>query len=111
MKKVTMETRINLGGRTLSVREYADNNIAPVAAYGEEKFVLVNEAWMDNNKWQEAAYFAHAVKIGDEITDGEAKLYRVEFEIKNKDTEDASEACNWAEVEDYTESDTVTVEE
>ena len=105
---VNMNTKIKLGVKALTIKEYADSNLEPIAAYGNEKFVVVNEAWADNNKFNEPAYFAHAVKLGDVITDNMANLYLVEFAII-RDSEDASQCCDWAVIESYVESDKVEV--
>ena len=60
-----------------------------------QTYVLLQQAYADNNKYQEAAFFARAVKIDDEIIAGVAPTYMVEWEITDHDTEDDGNACDW----------------
>lgn len=109
MKTITMDTILGTTPVALSVEQIASRHLEPIATCGNEKFILTDEAYLDNDNYGNAAYFAHAVKLGDEIEDGEAKLYLVQFEITNPETEDASEACDWSVVQDYSVSDTIDV--
>jgi len=74
------------------------NSLAKSAGTFEQDgqtYVLLQQAYADNNKHQEAAFFATAVKIGDEIVDGLVPTYMVEWEIIDHDTEDDGNACDW----------------
>jgi hypothetical protein len=104
MEQVTMDTNL-IRGNTYSVGDYANHNLEETSACGNEKFVLLGDAWEGSKpgSFSEPAYFANAVKLGDEIVNGEAKVYQVEFEVKNPTAEDASQACDWAEIADYQE--------
>jgi hypothetical protein len=97
MKVVEMSTELNMRGEKLSVQEFANRNLDEIASYGNEHFVVVGEAYLDNNSSSEAAYFAYAVKLGDKITNCEVPLYLIEFEITNLETYDGNKACNWAQ--------------
>ena len=81
----------------------------PVAATILSLTLLATSAYADNNKHQEAAFFATAVKIGDEIAvDGIAPTYMVEWEIIDHDTEDDGNACDWdnpISITDYSDVD------
>lgn len=66
-----------------------------------ETYVILDDAYLENNKFGGAAYFANAVKINDEIDEeGYAPLYQVEWKITNSEAEDGSDACDWDEAED-----------
>ena len=84
MTTVTMESKIN--GEEVK-------KMVKSAGYFEldgQKYVLLQQAYADNNKYQEAAFFARAVKIGDEIIAGVAPTYMVEYEIIKPDCDDDS---------------------
>lgn len=107
MEQVTMNTNLIRGNTysAYSVGDYASHNLEETSSCGNEKFVLFDDAWAGSKpgSFSDSAYFAHAVKLGDEIVNGEAKVYLVEFEVKNPTAEDASQACDWAEIADYHE--------
>lgn len=60
-----------------------------------EKYILTQDAYLygpvDN-----AAYFANAIKVGDDPNDGGfIPLYEVKWEIIYPDTEDEGDRCDW----------------
>ena len=94
MTKLTMASKINQGKyqASKSVSDLQDNG------YFEQDgktYVLLQCAYADNNSQQEAAFFADAVKLGDEIVDGVVPTYMVEWEIVNPDADDDGDACDW----------------
>ena len=63
--------------------------------FGGEEYVLVQDAYLDGTD-AEAAYFAAAIKAGDEPdVDGYVPIYKVEWSLVYPDTEDAGDACDW----------------
>ncbi|MFA5388105.1 MAG: hypothetical protein WC322_07030 [Candidatus Paceibacterota bacterium] len=112
MKKVEMSTKINVNGsKVQTVQEFAARRLEEVASYGSAQFVIVgDDAYLGNNSSGEAAYFAHAVRLGDVIAYGWAPLYLIEFEIVNSETEDGNDACDWSVVSRYEEDGTIEVE-
>ena len=111
MTKLTMASKINQGNyeASKSVSELKNNG------YFErdgETYILLEQAYIDG-PWDDAAYFATAVKIGDEIIDGEVKTYKVEWEITNpdwKEAEDESYNCDWGNPVTVEEVDSVDVD-
>jgi hypothetical protein len=104
MEKVLMDTVLKMNGKTVSVQHLANQNIERIAEYSiDKKFVLIGDAYLGNNSKGGASYFAPAVMLGDEILDGEADTYLVEFEIIDEETEDGNNACDWSIVENYEE--------
>lgn len=67
--------------------------------YAGDEYILLEEPFMDDNCFGDAAYFAYAVKIGDHFDkDGNVKCYKLEFEIINPNWEgEGKEACDWYE--------------
>ena len=107
MTKLTMTNKINEENKTV---EQLKNN-----GYFEQNgqtYVLLQQAYIDG-PWDDAAYFATAVKIGDEITDGTTPVYKVEWEITNpywKEAEDESYNCDWENPLTVEEIDSVDVD-
>lgn len=89
MTKLTMASKIN--GEELS------SLVRTAGSFEQDgqNYVLLQQAYADNNKYQEAAFFARAVKIGDEVIAGVAPTYMVEYEIIDHDCDDDSYACDW----------------
>ena len=67
--------------------------------YAGDEYILLEEPFMDDNCFGDAAYFAYAVKIGDYFDkDGNVKCYKLEFEIISPNWEgEGKEACDWYE--------------
>ncbi len=65
-----------------------------------DTYLLIEEPFMDNNRFGEAAYFARAIKVGDKFDDGDrVKCYKVEWKIVDPETDDGAQACDWDEAE------------
>lgn len=63
--------------------------------FGGEEYVLVQDAYLDGTD-AEAAYFADAIKVGDEPdVDGYVPIYKVKWSIVYPDTEDEGDRCDW----------------
>lgn len=66
-----------------------------------DTYLLIQEPFMDNNRFGEAAYFARAIKVGDKFDDDDqVKCYMVEWKIVDPETDDGAQACDWDEAED-----------
>ena len=104
MTKITMDTKI----KGLTIQELINKNSMGLV---NGQYVLLQEAYCDNNRQQESAYFADAVKIGDEITDGEAPLYLIEFKIIDTETQDGNFACDWTVTGDITKYSTIDIDQ
>lgn len=102
MAKITMDTKI----KGLTVQETINKYSMGLV---DGKYILLQEAYCDNNKQQEAAYFADAIKLDDEIVDGEAPLYLIEFKIIDTETEDGNFACDWTVSERITKYSTIDI--
>ena len=64
--------------------------------YEGEKYILLQDAYLENDgAYGDAAYFADAVKVGDTPDEGYLPVYTVVWEIIDKETEDAGNACDW----------------
>lgn len=60
-----------------------------------EKYILTQDAYL-SGPVDNAAYFANAIKVGDEPNDGGfIPLYEVKWEIIYPDTEDEGDRCDW----------------
>ena len=59
------------------------------------KYILIQDAYLDNEGYGEAAYFANAIKVGDTQDNGYVPVYTVEWGIINPETEDEADACDW----------------
>lgn len=110
MTKLTMTSKINQG------RYEASKTVGDLQRNGYfeqdgETYILLQCAYADNNRQQEAAFFADAVKLGDEIVDGVVPTYMVEWEIINPDGDDDGDACDWDNPIDINPYSDVTVEE
>lgn len=76
-----------------------------------ETYVILDCAYLENNKFCEAAYFANAVKINDEIDEeGYAPIYQIEWKIINNEAENDSDACDWDTAENIEEIATIELE-
>ena len=75
MTKLTMDSKINQGRycTSKSVSELKNNGYFGMDG---NTYVLLEQAYIDGT-WDDAAYFAEAVKIGDEIVDGIVKTYKL----------------------------------
>ena len=107
MTTLTMASKINQGNYQASK---AINDLQNNGYFEQdgETYVLLQCAYADNNRQQEAAFFAEAVKIGDEIIDGCVPTYMVEWEIVNPDADDDGDACDWdnpISVKEYSDVD------
>ena len=61
-----------------------------------EEYVLLEDAFLDNNNRGEGAYFARAIKASESPDDeGYISYYMVEWAISNPETEDGGGACDW----------------
>lgn len=106
MTKLTMTNKINgkeLQSLVTSAGSFEQNG---------QTYVLLQQAYIDG-PWDDAAYFATAVKIGDEITDGTTPVYKVEWEITNpywQEAEDESYNCDWENPITVEEIDSVDVD-
>lgn len=103
MTKITTDTKIK--GMTLQeiINKYSMGLV-------DDKYILLHEAYCDNNKQQDAAYFADAIKLDDEIIAGEAPLYLIEFKIIDAETEDGNFACDWKTAEGITKYSTIDID-
>lgn len=105
MAKLTMETTIN----SKSLASIIEKN--GIVEFEGLEYVLTDDAFIDNNSDQEAAYFGYAVKIGDEIDgEGYVPLYKVEWKIINEEAEDGSDACDWNNAANIRKVCTIEVE-
>ncbi len=60
-----------------------------------EEYVLLEDAFPDNNNRGEVAYFARAIKASESPDDeGYISYYMVEW-ASNPEAEDGSEVCDW----------------
>ena len=75
---------------------------ANVIHYDGSEYVLIDDAYPDDNCCGDPVYLAYAVRLGDEITDGYAPLYRIEWDVIDTTVEDGSDACNWDNVANVT---------
>ena len=69
MTTLTMASKINQGNYQAS-KSVSDLQNNGYFKQDGKTYVLLQCAYADNNSQQEAAFFAEAVKIGDEIIDG-----------------------------------------
>ena len=107
MTTLTMASKINQG-RYQASKSVSDLQNNGYFEQDGKTYVLLQCAYADNNSQQEAAFFAEAVKIGDEIINGCVPTYMVEWEIIDHDTEDDGNACDWdnpISVKEYSDVD------
>lgn len=79
--------------------------------YFGETHVILADAYLENNKFGEAAYFANSVKLNDEIDEeGYAPLYQIEWKIINEESEDGSDACDWDRAENIDKTAAINLE-
>ena len=90
MKKVNenMETKFGVG----AFDEYT---------FLGEKYLLIEDAFLDADNYGKVKYFARAIKVGDELDEyGYVPVYMVEWEIIDPETEDGGNACDWENPDD-----------
>lgn len=61
-----------------------------------EKYILIQDVYLDGIM-DNAAYFADAIKVGDDDPDEDAyvPIYKVKWKIINPDAEDEGDKCDW----------------
>ena len=104
MAKLTMNTEI----KGVAISKIAER-YSTVEYFGET-YVILDDAYLENDSFGEAVYFANAVKINDEIDgDGYAPLYQIKWEIINPEAEDGADACDWDYAENIEKTATIEI--